>query len=268
MTTALIEVPREQVDSALAEAQAFTITDHTGLEDATEKVRGVKLLIRTIDDTYDPRIEEAHKLHKNLIADKKRFTAPLYEAEKIYKDKMAARIRLDESEARKEAERQAEDARKKHEKEMERIHRQLSGVMEKHGDLQGKIDALEAEMQRPDILPLEAEVILAQIAALEAQKDSTGVKVAEIQARVVETTAAVPLTVTAKAETPTGVSRAKDYEISVVNPAALIKAIAEGKVPATVIKAWDTTVMKSLVKAGVFLPGVQALEKMKIGVRI
>lgn len=267
MTTALIEVPKTEIDGALAEAQAFTIINHEGLEDARDRIKGIKLLRKQIDDTYDPRIDEAYKLHKNLLADKKRFTAPLDQAEGVYKTKMSDRIRLEEAQARLEAERQAEEDRKKHEAELKRIHGNLSKIMEKHNDLQQKIDALEAEVNRADILPLEAEVILAQIAALEAQKDSTGVKVAEIQSRVAEKTIAQPMPIAAKAEKVSGVSAAKDYDIDVVNPAALAKAIAEGKVPVTVIKSWDITVMKTLVKAGVFLPGVSAKERLKIGVK-
>lgn len=267
MTTALAEVPKTEIEGALAEAQQFQIINHSGLEEARDRIKGIKLLRKQIDDTYDPRIEEAHKLHKNLLADKKRFTSPLDQAETVYKDKMGARIRFEEAEARAEAERVAEAQRKDHEKQLERINKQLSTVMEKHADVQGKIDALEIELQREDMTPLEAEIINTQIAALEAQKDSTGVKVAEIQSRVAEKTIAQPMPIAAKAEKVSGVSAAKDYDIDVVNPAALVKAIAEGKVPVTVIKSWDITVIKTLVKAGVFLPGVSAKERLKIGVK-
>lgn len=107
---------REQEGAQIvAQAQALVVHDHEGFAAAAAFRRDVIApMKRKIADTFRPRIEQAHALHKGLLADERRFLTPWEEADRLINgrlvdyEKEAARVRREaEAAAARERERLA-----------------------------------------------------------------------------------------------------------------------------------------------------------------
>lgn len=118
MTPAPINIASELKTQALAiplEARSIIVKNQDSLTVANDFLAEVKRMAQRIAETFDPQISQAHKLHRSLIDEKKKFTDPLDLAEKLVKPKIAAylaeqqRIKREAEEARARAE---EEARK------------------------------------------------------------------------------------------------------------------------------------------------------------
>jgi len=100
-------------------AKSIVVQDQESLTAANAFLQDIKRMAAQIAATFDPQIATAHKLHRSLIEEKKKFTDPLDLAEKLVKPKIAAylveqeRIKREAAEKRAKAE---EDARKLAEK--------------------------------------------------------------------------------------------------------------------------------------------------------
>lgn len=71
------------------QATALIITSSEQYETAAEMLLSIKSLQKEIDATFDPIVKKAHEAHKEAVAQKKKIEAPLIEAERILKPKMA-----------------------------------------------------------------------------------------------------------------------------------------------------------------------------------
>jgi hypothetical protein len=97
---------------------ALAVIDQDSLTRANGLLLDIKTLRRRFDDEFDKGIKEAHEHHKTLVAQKKKFTDPLDEAERQIKPKIAGY--LDEQDRiRFEAQRAAARARIQATKEAE-----------------------------------------------------------------------------------------------------------------------------------------------------
>jgi hypothetical protein len=109
--TDIIIAPEAVKTEALAApkyAASLIVRDQDTLDGAKSFLMDVKRLTEKLDNLYDERIDQAHKLHKGLLADKKQFMAPLELAEQITKRTIAGYL-AEEDRKRREAE--AERAR-------------------------------------------------------------------------------------------------------------------------------------------------------------
>src|SRR5678816_4591190 len=63
------------------------------IRDSTKAARWLQDAVlpikRRIADTFRPRIQQAHELHKGLVADERRFLAPVEGAERVVRGKLA-----------------------------------------------------------------------------------------------------------------------------------------------------------------------------------
>lgn len=95
----------------VSKARLVAVFDQASLEEANGDLRLIKQARKKFDDEFDPGIARWNAGHKAAVADKKKWTDPLDEAEKnYYKPKIAAYLRA-EDDKRREAERAAERAR-------------------------------------------------------------------------------------------------------------------------------------------------------------
>ena len=92
------------------------VYSQTSLDAANGLLLDVKALRRKFDTEFDAGIAQAFQHHRYLVAQKRRWTDPLDEAEKILKPKITAYL-VEQDRIRLEAERAAERARLKIEKE-------------------------------------------------------------------------------------------------------------------------------------------------------
>lgn len=111
---ALVPEVRRQAMTVPAKAMAIEVKNQEGLTLANDFLQDIKRIGAQICATFDPQAEQAHRLHKSLLAEKKKFMAPLEMAESIIKPKIAEYLTVQEK-IRREAERkrcEAEEAAK------------------------------------------------------------------------------------------------------------------------------------------------------------
>ena len=251
----------------IAEAKAFEITTDEGLEKGRDKIRLLKDLKKEVGKTFDPIVEKAHAAHKETVAGRNKHLGPLNDAEQILKTTIGNYLDFKEKEEEKERLRLAEVARKERDRLLNRAAKKIDKLLEKTGDLQAQVTSLEEALQYPEITEEEEETIHARLrplhAKIEGHKEAIEDKTAEI-----ETHSMVPDPVTAPISSPKikGMSGRKKLEVSVVNPMALIKAVASGQAPIGIIK-WDIGAINKIVNTGMRLPGTNTTTKRVIGVR-
>lgn len=120
-----------------ARAREIQVTDQPSLDKANLAIKAIKGLAGEISATFDPHIKRAFDGHRALVAEKRRFTDGLEQAERTIKSRVADYLyKLDQE--RLAAERQAELARKAAERTAD------EGV-DKAYELLGKGQVKEAE---------------------------------------------------------------------------------------------------------------------------
>jgi hypothetical protein len=95
-----------------ARAKQLTITSQADYLKAGEFVRTVDLLVKEVDASFGPQIDQAHKLHKSLIAERDRHLKPLSEAKAYARGLMLDWYALQAKKLREEQFRLRELARK------------------------------------------------------------------------------------------------------------------------------------------------------------
>ena len=259
---------RGEVSPVKANAQTLVIKETSHVEAARDFIRVIKERRGKVDATFDVHIKAAHAAHKALVATKKTFTDDLDEAEKIIKQKVGAyqleRERLEKIEQEK--------ARIKAEEEQRKIvdaaRKKIESTLAKSGSVNEKITALEYSLEHDKLDDTTRGLIERQLEVLRLQMQWLEDKAAEAQ-RKAEDAAESPAYIppVAVTEKTAGVSGKKTYLVTVTEPMTLIKAIAEGKGSAGLVKAWDETMLKKLALMQIFLPGVQYQEDRTIVVR-
>lgn len=134
-----------KTNSHLEQARALKIYDAEEYKEAAEFGKGLKSLLKEIDETFDPIIASWNKGHKQSCATKKRHAEPVEKAIELVKEKMLAWQRT-EKERQDKLLRDREAAAKRAEEERR---------LEEAQDLQdeGDLDAAIATLSAPIIPP-------------------------------------------------------------------------------------------------------------------
>ena len=140
-----------------ARAHAATVIDAASFALAGELVKDIKRVAREVGKVFDPIVEKAHQAHKEAIAQRDQFLAPLVSAEKYVKAEMsdwhtAEQRRIDaenrkREEARQQAEREAAEAA-----EAER--QELIAQAEEHGDESMANELINAVLTVTPVVPV------------------------------------------------------------------------------------------------------------------
>ena len=140
-----------------ARAHATTVVDAASFALAGELVKDIKRVAREVGKVFDPIVEKAHQAHKEAIAQREQFLAPLFSAEKYVKAEMsdwrtAEQRRIDaenrkREEARQQAEREAAEAA-----EAER--QELIAQAEEHGDESMANELINAVLTVTPVVPI------------------------------------------------------------------------------------------------------------------
>lgn len=214
-------------------ATALVVADQAGYDAATEALKVVKGLAAEITGTFKPIIESAHRAHKVALDSQKKLVDPLNTAESLLKRKIGGY--LDEQERIRLAEqrRLEEEARQRAEEEALAAAVQAEAELKQDGVAQEEID--EHTLSILDSAPEQAAPVVA------------------------------PRTFQKAA----GVSSTVRYSASVTDLKALMRAVLEGKAPATAVVA-DMTVLNGLartLKDGMNYPGVRLVKDTSVAVR-
>lgn len=93
MTTELLAEPDRVLEQALTwpdRARAVRIVDLESYRIASGMLLGIKDLRHEVDEGYDKIIRKAFEAHREAVATKKKYEAPLLEAERVIKDAIVA----------------------------------------------------------------------------------------------------------------------------------------------------------------------------------
>lgn len=157
MTTAVSIPNTDELESkslsTVRVAQSLTVVDPKTCVDAADFLKGVKLLRREIEETFEESIKAAFAAHRAIVAAKKRHDEPLEQAERIVKAKIAG-YQAEEERRRIDAERAAQEAARAAEEEQQIA---IAAQLIKEGRRE-EAEALLAE-------PVEAPIIHIETAA-------------------------------------------------------------------------------------------------------
>lgn len=259
----------KKINPVVARANALVIRCQSDLESAKETIsRVIKALKKEIDETFDPIISKAFSAHKEAVAQKKKHYEPLEAAERQIKQKMGAYLDEQERLRRIEEQKQREEAERQRQAAIAKADKRIADLMAKSGDLATQINALESELNNPDLPDIDRERIGAEVQALRRKFNTLQEKVEEKQAEVetVMTTPA-PTLVVNNTRKVAGLSSRTELIPEVINPLALVKAIADGRFPVGLVKEWDYALLKKLVNSGMNIPGVSSQSRRVMGVR-
>src|ERR1035437_3797251 len=80
---------RPEIQAYPAAARDLTIDDEASFQGAATFLRRIKAVRETITRVFGPHIARAFAAHRALVADRQRLEAPLAEAERVLKAKLA-----------------------------------------------------------------------------------------------------------------------------------------------------------------------------------
>lgn len=255
---------QQQLVPVITHAKALKVNSDEELVIAKDVAQTIKAFQKEVDSTFDQIIERAHVTHKEALAQKKKHMDPLVEAEKRIKRLIGDYLTLAENERKKEAERLAEIARQERETELHKIQSEIDEKLTQYSGIEEKIGALQEALADAD--HDKFALVNAKLAALYAEQQKLTSEAAQTQesANVLNLIPSPVLNV--QAPKIKGLSSKVNLIPQVVNAVALIKAVAEGTVPPTVIE-FNMSNIKKLVNAGMKLPGVAVTEQRNVSVR-
>lgn len=235
-------------------SESLMVVNNQSLDIAKGEIRGIKTLREEIISVFGPMKEKAFQTHKEICAKEKQFLDPLDTTEGIIKKKIAEYLDDCERTRRAEEQRLREQAEKEKAKRLEKINQKISSLMEKGQSVQEKIDELIIALGSCENEE-EASMMRSSIAGLESQLNAVQSQII-IQEQKAEFEAQPEIINVASAPKVSGMSARKIPEPEVIDCMALVRAIADGRAPKTIIK-WDMSAIKKLVGAGMELPGVR-----------
>lgn len=150
MTTALV-VPEQNTEAmtAVEQAKSLIIVTSDDYSNADQFCAGLKDLEKKVDLAFDEHISDAFKAHRNLVAKKKIYAAPIDEARRLVKGKMIVWKDEQDRIAREKAEADARTAKEKSDAEALSKAQQL----EQQGDHEAAAIIVEEAANMPVLLP-------------------------------------------------------------------------------------------------------------------
>lgn len=261
-------VIEEQTSDIMVYADSLEISSQEGVEKGTEYIKNIKALRVEVNGTFDPVVTSAHKAHKEAVAAKKKHLEPLDKAERMIKGKIGDHLDRIEEEQRKEEALKVKEARKERDRLVAAANRRMDKLMENASDTQGKIDALQKDLDdNPTLSDDEEAIISAKIdtlkVILENHTEAAEVKRAEVEVAQTAPVVVAPPKVATKVK---GMSSTVKKKGEVTDSMKLIKAVASGQIPEGVI-TFDMTAINKLLNAGMTIPGVYSKEERSVSIR-
>jgi hypothetical protein len=182
-----IAIIETKADDAVVAAESYEINSMETFKAASDVLKSFKALTKEINESFDPIIKQAHKAHKEAIAQRDKHLKPVKAAEKIMKKKIADYNAILEAERKAEQARLDEEARVEREKRMQEALKASEAADQQAamGDMAGA-----AEIQREAQEMAEKAV---EIKADKAEKEKVeGLSFREVWKAEITDSAAVP----------------------------------------------------------------------------
>jgi hypothetical protein len=249
----------------LKAANALIVKDTAGLEAAAQGKAIIKARLTAIHGIFDEDIKKADQLHKSMVANRNGFTGQLEEANRIIDRKVSAH-RLEQDRI---AEENAREERRKAEQErqaaIDAANEKIAKALTNAGTLEQKIQAALTIARDPSLSVTEREMAQRQLNVFNAQLEGLQDTAREQQEQVEEVAAAPVYIAPVVQEKVKGLTSRKVYKVTGIDPMVLIKLIAEGKAPITILKDWkqafDITTIQRMRGLGVSFLGVAYQEE-------
>lgn len=157
---------KQSVSQALMIAQNRIVQSNEDYQEAGNARRYIKDALSKISDYWTPKKDQAHKLHKSLVAAEKEMKEPLEKADKTITARMEEYRREVERQQREaqEAQRKAEEARHRAEEEARRLAEEAAQKEELDDDdveilqiAQAELEQAESLVDSVDYLPMETK---------------------------------------------------------------------------------------------------------------
>lgn len=257
------------------EGKALSITESAGglevkseedMEVAHGYLKGIKDLIKEVKATFDPICESNHKAWKVSLAARTTQQEPLEKAEKVIKGKIGGCMDICEKQRQEEEKKARGVAQKEQDRVLKAVKKRIETLIKKGGDIQENISTLKHELEDPELSPIEEAAITAQLEILEAEAEGNAEKVEQKTAEAVAPTYVAPIAVVTSRPKVKGLSSTVKKVGTVTNAMALVKAVAAGTIPISVIK-FDIAAINKLLNAGMTLPGVSSKDDRTVTVR-
>ena len=135
-------------------AERIIVKSQEVYDSTADFLMGIKLLKKEIDGAFDDNISSAHSLHKDLVAKKKTYYAPLESAERTIKGKI--RHYEDDMEAKrlKEEAKAREEAHEKEQKERAKLYDKAENKM-----FDGDVDAAQDLQEQAENVGVVADAV-------------------------------------------------------------------------------------------------------------
>ena len=257
----------KEMTPLVARANTVRITNDAELTIAKGVVQDIKAYLKRAYEELDPQCEATHKAHQVALDQKRKYTAAALAAEKWVKKLIADYLDYLDSEKKRKAQLAIEAAKKE---QAERLQIMQNDIQQQLGlvvTVEEKIEALLVKLAgTADADRQTISLINTQLANLYREQD----KIDEMASQSVKPTASmgevILLPVMASPPKIKGVSTKMELIPEVTNPMGVVKAVASGQIPLTVIE-FNMQNIKRLGNAGVKIPGVTFTSQRNVSVR-
>jgi len=221
---------REEVGALVSTANNLIVSNTAEKEGAVLFVRGINDSIKKVVSFFKPMKEAAAAAHKAVVAREKETLNIPEQAKRITLAKVTE-YDWQQEQIRQAAEAKArEDARKKHDAALKKAQAKIDKIMERAGDGQETIDLINMELNN-DLPDVERQKLEYQLNIEIAKLESNQERVEAIQQPAYVMTAVMP-----KTERVKGAVVKTIVEMSVTNPMAVIRQVADGLLPMSCVK--------------------------------
>ena len=227
------EIKRE-VSTLLDAATDMAVTNTREAEGAVLFVRGINSSIKKVKEFFKPMKETTDAAHKAVVAREKETLAIPEMAKEIVNGKLTAHTN-EQTRIRQAAEAAArEEALKKHQAALKKAQARVDRIMAKSGDTQETIDLINMELKSDDLNDIERQRLESQLSIEIAKLENNQEAVEAIQQQAEEPTYMPP--VIPKTEKVKGAVVKTRVEMTIMNPMAVIKQVADGLLPLACVK--------------------------------
>lgn len=235
-----------EADGQLAVAQAYQITDVTMYQLAAGDLKNIKARYKELDEERKSITKPLDEAKTKIMDLYRRPLEKLAQAETIIKDALG------------EYDDKQEELRKAEEERLRQAQKFMQDVTDAYAE-NARIDAERAQAAAAAATPEQAEQAQAAVAAAAERLEHAQVE------QTVVATAPTPIVATTTPKV-SGISRKTTWKGEITDKMALIKAVAEGKAPATLVDINESVLnqMARAMKDTMNYPGVKAVEEKSI----
>jgi len=256
----------EGIPPLVEKAQALIVSTVKEKEFAVVELNLVSELIKVVKADFEKPKGSTYKAWKDVVAQEKGHLDPLEAAKETIRGKIGT-FDLDMKRLQEKADAAVLVERQLiFDKQVTEAQEKINAILAGVEDIDETITLLNMELKREDLTEIERQKLETQLETQYALKENDQEKAEEIQARAYEPVFTPPRLVVPDTKVK-GASSRFEYVPEVVNLMALIKAVANGTVPDTVLDVNMGQLKRYVNMVKKPIPGVSYTEKAVVSGR-